>query len=1089
MSTNPWWATPGPLTPPFTIGPGGVLIPGGQAKGSTSPPPPLPPPPSTLTPLKPVGSDASGTTNLTLDEEDDAARAERRGSDLSGCFLGVDDGGNSGSGSREGGGGGISRNSSAAELLTIPDHHRPSSRRSSANLGNKSAAGSGGGTKKKERWLVTRKTWRYMADAGKLLIPEALRKGKDMKDYSAEEIEQLDDHYQKVCDRLAEFVIWEGPLEDPRILLARNRIESGADLIASALGFQQQQQQQQQHEFASAEEIEKDKSEGKKKKRQQGNKVKGKDTSSSTATSGKLVGRKSGAAATAAEASELAQLREEHAAAVVKAAAAGSSASILAHGHHQPRSLRAPQQYPPIIEHGSQMPVLRSTPGHSVPASGRKGSSSNRRRPTSTARMTSFGGFGPGGASSGSAGAAYRSGHASSTHFSDTRLGKADGGGRGGFFPSPYGTGMLPTAGFGGIPDFRNDPGFSSRLRIMLPIGEQPPEGFDEVEHRSLPLDELDNLAASSSSASNNNNNSKSGGGGGGVNNDPSSYLQLPSGMLLQELPPAFTNEADRDWFSRRSSSAQDSGVLSPTSPDEFGGLMFHDDDSFIPEEEEELDIRHNESGIGSGADSVGTASVTRSSVTIQTEPLPKELLDLQEEVKRKKEEEERRRLALIAEEEERKRLEQEDMDSTVVGDSVMRYLKMVRRNSKAADHKKADRFRSMNYDPTLRNIKAKYLVSEDHIEGMKHVEVQAGENLVPLLKRCETPIDPTPDRMFSAGGRPPGGGTPGGGVDCSGDSFDTMRRLSMALPEEPLAPLTASERDFFSHLYSGSLSALNNEQQQHHHHLQQQQQNAEDYYHYLESWYRAQKSLLGGSHSGSHYFPRPPSLSSTTSTTMASNSSSSSTSFPFNIPRSGFPAQPGHHHHQQQQQQQQQHLHHQQHQQYNSQSQSQQQQQQQHTGIYIPVSVLQNLRQQSSAAVTTTAASTPTVSRSNSTTGGKSQSFLSSVISSAKPFAGLGSANQQQTLSSSNSSNLNFVGGGGSSSHQQQLQQQQSTVSNNSNVAAVSTPQTAALSLTKKLWRPRSKSQSRPSVCGSSWTPQVSKLQYSICVIFVYGH
>jgi hypothetical protein len=33
---------------------------------------------------------------------------------------------------------------------------------------------------------------------------------------------------------------------------------------------------------------------------------------------------------------------------------------------------------------------------------------------------------------------------------------------------------------------------------------------------------------------------------------------------------------------------------------------------------------------------------------------------------------------------------------------------------------KKAERFRSMNYDPTLRNIKAKYLNKEEVMEGYK---------------------------------------------------------------------------------------------------------------------------------------------------------------------------------------------------------------------------------------------------------------------------------------------------------------------------------------------------------------------------------
>ena len=67
-----------------------------------------------------------------------------------------------------------------------------------------------------------------------------------------------------------------------------------------------------------------------------------------------------------------------------------------------------------------------------------------------------------------------------------------------------------------------------------------------------------------------------------------SSYLQLPSGLLLQELPPAYFRE--RDWYARRSSSPSDSGVMSPES--------WHDDlDRYG-------DRGQNESGIGSGVDS-----------------------------------------------------------------------------------------------------------------------------------------------------------------------------------------------------------------------------------------------------------------------------------------------------------------------------------------------------------------------------------------------------------------------------------------------------------------------------------------------------
>lgn len=61
--------------------------------------------------------------------------------------------------------------------------------------------------KKQEKWLVTRKTWRYMADAGKLLIPESLRKGKD----SSDDVAAFEEHFQETCDQQSEFIEWEGP--------------------------------------------------------------------------------------------------------------------------------------------------------------------------------------------------------------------------------------------------------------------------------------------------------------------------------------------------------------------------------------------------------------------------------------------------------------------------------------------------------------------------------------------------------------------------------------------------------------------------------------------------------------------------------------------------------------------------------------------------------------------------------------------------------------------------------------------------------------------------------------------------------------
>ena len=143
------------------------------------------------------------------------------------------------------------------------------------------------------------------------------------------------------------------------------------------------------------------------------------------------------------------------------------------------------------------------------------------------------------------------------------------------------------------------------------------------------------------------------------------------------------------------------------------------------------------ESGIGSGADSIGFAShgarIVKDTVSVgvQTDALPDEFFELQEAERRAKEEEARR----AREAEERRLRELEELEAAAMGDSVVRYLKMVRRNSKSSDTKKADRFRSMNYDPTLRNIKAKYLYKEDYIEGMKHAEVQCGESLMHLLR------------------------------------------------------------------------------------------------------------------------------------------------------------------------------------------------------------------------------------------------------------------------------------------------------------------------------------------------------------------
>ena len=74
-----------------------------------------------------------------------------------------------------------------------------------------------------------------------------------------------------------------------------------------------------------------------------------------------------------------------------------------------------------------------------------------------------------------------------------------------------------------------------------------------------------------------------------------------------------------------------------------------------------------------------------------------------------------------------------------------------------------------MNYDPTLRNIKAKYLMKEEVIEGFKKsMEVQVGESLLALLNQCKTPVDPTPEPPP----KPPGRGSGRGGGAGAGRKF-----------------------------------------------------------------------------------------------------------------------------------------------------------------------------------------------------------------------------------------------------------------------------------------------------------------------------
>ena len=256
----------------------------------------------------------------------------------------------------------------------------------------------------------------------------------------------------------------------------------------------------------------------------------------------------------------------------------------------------------------------------------------------------------------------------------------------------------------------------SQKYRILLPPGSKPPSGYVQVGTRHVPIADIPHV------------------------NPPDSYVRLPSGLVVQELPPELLQD---DWSPSISdiNSPIDSGILSPAeyllSPRE--GSPFSDD----------FKVDTRESGIGSGADSVSVIISPKRNAGVQTDQLPPEFAHIQQgEMKAledlKAKEEEAARIAQESEALKRReaRRNSEDYDAAM-GDTVMRYLKMVRRNSKSVDQKKAERFRSMNYDPTLRNIKSKYIHNAGSSDSIQHIGIQCGDSLIKILKMYHTPIEP----------------------------------------------------------------------------------------------------------------------------------------------------------------------------------------------------------------------------------------------------------------------------------------------------------------------------------------------------------
>ncbi|MPC61631.1 hypothetical protein E2C01_055705 [Portunus trituberculatus] len=70
--------------------------------------------------------------------------------------------------------------------------------------------GGGRASRLKERWLLTRKTWRYMSDAGKKLFPEGVNPQR------AEDLPRVAEHFQRVNSRQQDFLVWPHPPDTPR---------------------------------------------------------------------------------------------------------------------------------------------------------------------------------------------------------------------------------------------------------------------------------------------------------------------------------------------------------------------------------------------------------------------------------------------------------------------------------------------------------------------------------------------------------------------------------------------------------------------------------------------------------------------------------------------------------------------------------------------------------------------------------------------------------------------------------------------------------------------------------------------------------
>ena len=82
---------------------------------------------------------------------------------------------------------------------------KPSMKERERSLKRQPSSGTG---EKKTRWLLTRKTWRMMSDAGRKLIPEGVQN-------KPENMAKLEEHFQNLCANEKKFLIWKRKLSYP----------------------------------------------------------------------------------------------------------------------------------------------------------------------------------------------------------------------------------------------------------------------------------------------------------------------------------------------------------------------------------------------------------------------------------------------------------------------------------------------------------------------------------------------------------------------------------------------------------------------------------------------------------------------------------------------------------------------------------------------------------------------------------------------------------------------------------------------------------------------------------------------------------